>query len=43
MLDQVWARNLNIKNAVTSESQDPDVTDLSCIKITVSIPPATAS
>ena len=38
MLDQVWARNLNIKNAVISESQDPDVTDHSCIKVTVGIP-----
>ena len=40
MLDQVWARNLIIMNALISESQDPDVTDHSCIKITVSIPAA---
>ena len=40
MLDQVWARNLIIKNAMISESQDPDVTDHCCIKVTVSIPTA---
>ena len=43
MLDQIWARNLIIKNALISESQDPDVTDHSCIKVTVGIPTATES
>ena len=43
MLDQVWARNLAIKDALISESQDPDVTDQSCIKVTVNIPTASAS
>ena len=36
-LDQLWVRNLQIKNTLVSESHDPSVTDHCCIKATIEI------
>ena len=41
MLDQVWVRNLSICNVEVAEYVDEQVTDHSCIKVTVSTPERT--
>ena len=43
MLDQVWARNLQLTNVMVSEYDDNGISDHLCLKVTVSMPTNTGN